>query len=96
MALFFAAPFIGLAYIVAVPFVGLGFLAVLAARAAARIEGVRTVGLVLKHCLMAVAAPFIGLVCVVFFPFIGLAMLAWIGGRALLQPARNEEVRNRI
>ena len=86
MILFFAAPFIGLAYIVVLPFVGLGFLAVLAARAAAKIEGVRTVGLVLKHCVMAIAAPFIGLVCVVFFPFIGLAMLAWIGGRAMLKP----------
>jgi CheY-like chemotaxis protein len=86
MVLFFAAPFIGLAYIVVLPFVGLGFLAVLAARTAAKIEGVRTVGLVLKHCMMAIAAPFIGLVCVVFFPFIGLAMLAWIGGRAMLKP----------
>lgn len=86
MVLFFAAPFIGLAYIVVLPFVGLGFLAVLAARTAAKIEGVRTVGLVLKHCAMAIAAPFIGLVCVVFFPFIGLAMLAWIGGRAMLKP----------
>ena len=84
--LFFAAPFIGLAYIVAVPFVGLGFLAVLAARAAAKINGVRTVGLVLKHCVMAIAAPFIGLVGVVFFPFIGLAMLAWVAGQAMLKP----------
>ena len=86
MVLFFAAPFIGLAYIIVLPFVGLGFLAVLATRTAAKIEGVRTVGLVLKHCMMAIAAPFIGLVGVVFFPFIGLAMLAWIGGRALLRP----------
>ena len=31
--LFFAAPFLGLAYIVALPFVGLGFLAVVAVRA---------------------------------------------------------------
>src|SRR5208283_156848 len=46
--LFFAAPFIGLAYIVALPFVGLGVLAVLAARAAAKFEAVRTIGLVLK------------------------------------------------
>ena len=84
--LFFAAPFIGLAYIIVLPFVGLGFLAVLAARAAAKIDGVRTVGLVLKHCVMAIAAPFIGLIGVVFFPFIGLAMLAWIGGRSLLRP----------
>jgi CheY-like chemotaxis protein len=96
VVLFFAAPFIGLAYIVALPFVGLGLLAVLAARAAAKIEGVRTVGLVLKHCVMAIAAPFIGLVFIVFLPFIGLATLAWIGGRAMLAPVRNEELVDRI
>ena len=96
VVLFFAAPFIGLAYIVVLPFVGLGFLAVLAARAAAKIDGVRTVGLVLKHCVMAIAAPFIGLACIVFLPFIGLAMLAWVAGRAMLEPVRNKELRHRI
>jgi CheY-like chemotaxis protein len=80
--LFFAAPFIGLAYIIALPFVGIGVLAVLAARAGANNEAVRSAGLILKHVTMAVGAPFIGLLCVVFFPFIGLAMLAWTGGRA--------------
>ena len=39
--LFFAAPFIGLAYIVAFPFVGLGAMAVLAARAAPRTKRCR-------------------------------------------------------
>ncbi|MGP0058449.1 MAG: hypothetical protein ACLPID_04085 [Beijerinckiaceae bacterium] len=77
IALFLAAPFIGLAYIVALPFVGLGLLAFMAARAAAKIEAVKTGG-------MMIAAPFIGLACVVFFPFIGLAMLAWMGGRAVV------------
>ena len=77
IALFFAAPFIGLAYIVALPIVGLGLLAVMAARAAARIEALRTGG-------MMIAAPFIGLAYVLFFPLIGLAMLAWMGGRAVL------------
>ncbi len=96
VVLFFAAPFIGLAYIVVLPFVGLGFLAVLAARAAAKIDGVRTVGLVLKHCVMAIAAPFIGLACIVFLPFIGLAMLAWVAGPAMLEPVRNKELRHRI
>ncbi|MGD0562300.1 MAG: hypothetical protein ABSA66_04360 [Roseiarcus sp.] len=81
IALFFAAPFIGLAYIVALPFVGLGLLAVIAARAAAKIEAVKTVG-------MLIAAPFIGLACVVFFPFIGLALLAGMGGRAMVEAAR--------
>jgi hypothetical protein len=82
--LFFAAPFIGLAYIVAFPLVGVAVLALVAARAAAKIEAVRTVGLALKHVVMAVAAPFIGLAYVVFFPVMGLAVLAWLGGRAVL------------
>ena len=88
IALFFAAPFIGLAYIVALPFVGLGLLAVIAARAAAKIEAVKTVGLMLKTGGMMIAAPFIGLACVVFFPFIGLALLAGMGGRAIVEAAR--------
>jgi CheY-like chemotaxis protein len=85
IALFFAAPFIGLLYIAALPFVGLGLLAFMAARAAAKIEAVKTTAMVL-------AAPFIGLAFVVCFPFIGLAMLAWMGGQAVLgagAPAKN-------
>src|SRR5665811_2082138 len=59
--LFFAAPFIGLAYIVALPFVGLAVLAVLAGRAAAeKIEVVNTVGLALKHGGLMIAAPVFG------------------------------------
>ncbi|MGD0188047.1 MAG: response regulator [Roseiarcus sp.] len=77
IALFFAAPFIGLAYVIALPIVGFGLLAVLAARAAARIQVVRTVG-------MMIAAPFIGLAFVAFFPLVGLAMLAWMGGRSVV------------
>ena len=96
IVLFFAAPFIGLAYVVAFPFVGLGVFAVLAGRVAARFEAVRTFGLVLRPCVMVIAAPFIGLVFVVFFPFIGLVMLAWIEGRAVLEPVRNEELVDRI
>ena len=84
IVLFFAAPFLGLAYIVALPFVGLGFLAFMAARAAAKIEAVKTIGVALKTVAMLIAAPFIGLAYVVFFPFIGLAMLAWMGGRAVV------------
>ena len=77
IALFLAAPFIGLAYIAGLPFVGLGLLAFMAARAAVKIEAVRTGA-------MMIAAPFIGLACVVFFPLVGLAILAWMGGRAAL------------
>ncbi|MGP0059360.1 MAG: hypothetical protein ACLPID_08755 [Beijerinckiaceae bacterium] len=85
VALFFAAPFIGLAYIAALPFVGLGLLAFKAARAAAKIEAVKTVGLMLRTGGMMLAAPFIGLACVIFFPFIGLAMLAGMGGLAAVE-----------
>lgn len=85
VALFFAAPFIGLAYIVALPFVGFGFLAYIAARAAAKAETVKTVGVALRTVGMLIAAPFIGLACVVLFPFAGLALLAGMGGRAMVE-----------
>jgi CheY-like chemotaxis protein len=93
IALFFAAPFIGLAYIVALPFVGLGFLAVMGVRAAAlKFGAVKTVGRVLRQVGILIAAPFIGLAFVVLFPLVGLAMLVWMGGRAVLgadAPAKN-------
>ena len=88
VALFFAAPFIGLAYIVAFPFVGLGVLAVLAARAAAeKIEALNTVGRVLRHGGLMIAAPVFGLAYIVLFPVIGLATLAWIAGLAVVGAA---------
>jgi CheY-like chemotaxis protein len=89
IALFFAAPFIGLAYIIALPFVGLGVFAVLAARAAAKIEAVKTVGVVLKTIAMVFAAPVFGLAYVVLFPFIGLATLLWLAGRAVVARTKN-------
>jgi CheY-like chemotaxis protein len=87
--LFFAAPFIGLAYIVAFPFVGLGVMAVLAARVAAKNETVKTGAITLKNIAMVFAAPVFGLVYVVLFPFIGLATLVWLAGRALAARTRD-------
>lgn len=84
IALFFAAPFIGLAYIVMLPFVGLGVLAVMAVHAAAKSEAMKMVGVALGHVGMVIAAPLIGLAYITVFPIIGLAMLAWMGGRAVL------------
>ena len=84
IALFLAAPFIGLAYIVAMPLVGLGLLVVLAVRAAAKFATVRTLAVALKHIGMLIAAPMIGLAYVVFFPVVCLGLLAWMGGRAAL------------
>ncbi len=85
--LFFAAPFIGLAYIVVFPLVGLGVLAVLAARAANKIEALNKVGSVLKYGGLFLAAPFLGLAYVTVFPLVGLVILAWMGGRAMLGTA---------
>ena len=84
IVLFFAAPFIGLAYIVLFPLAGLVALAVLAGRVAAKYEAVRVIATVLKNVGLAVAAPALGLAYIVFFPVIGLGALAWIGGRAVL------------
>jgi CheY-like chemotaxis protein len=85
--LFFAAPFIGLAYIAAMPFYGLAVLAFLAGRATAKNETVKAAAIVLKHVAMVVAAPFVGLAYVVLFPFIGLALLLWMAGKAMAAKA---------
>ena len=82
IALFFAAPFIGLAYIMAFPFVGLGIFVLLAGRLAAKNATVKAVGVVLKHVAMVIAAPIVGLVYIVLFPFIGLALLLWMACKA--------------
>jgi CheY-like chemotaxis protein len=84
IALFFAAPFIGLAYIIALPFYGLGVLAFLAAGIVGRNEKVRAVA---RHGAMAVAAPIIGLAGIVLFPFIGFALLLWTAGKAVTAKA---------
>jgi CheY-like chemotaxis protein len=94
IALFFAAPFIGLAYMIAMPFVGGAMLARFAAKAAGRkYPAVRNAGLVLKHVAMVAAAPLIGLVSVVLLPFVGLAALAWLGGRTLVENRKARMVR---
>ena len=81
--LFFAAPFIGLAYIIALPIVGMAVIAMLASRAALKIDKVRAVAVTLKTIAMVFVAPVLGLVYVVLFPFIGLATLLWLAGRAV-------------
>lgn len=78
IALFFAAPFIGLAYLLAFPVVGFALLAWVAGKAVMNNEKARPVAL-------ALAAPFIGLAFVTVGPIAGLVALAWIGGRALLK-----------
>ena len=92
IALFFAAPFIGLAYMIALPFVGGAMMAWFACKAAAgKYPAVRNAGLIAKHVGMLAAAPLIGLASVVLLPFVGLGALAWLGVRTLVD---NRKARN--
>ena len=86
IALFFAAPFIGLAYMIALPFVGGAVIAWFGAKAAAeQYPVVANAGLIAKNIGFLAVAPLVGLTSVVLLPFVGLAALAWLGGRALVE-----------
>jgi hypothetical protein len=78
VVLFFAAPFIGLAYLLTFPLVGIAMLAWIGIKAVMKNEKARPVALV-------IAAPFIGLAFVTVGPIAGLGALAWFGGRAVLK-----------
>ena len=78
IALFLAAPFIGLAYLLTFPLVGLGMLAWMAGKKLLANERTRPV-------VLAVAAPFVTVAFVTVGPVLGLGALAWIGARALIK-----------
>ena len=78
VALFFAAPFIGLAYLLAFPLVGFALLAWVAAKAVMKNDKARPVAIL-------IAAPFIGLAFVTVGPIAGLGALVWYGGKTLLK-----------
>jgi len=78
VALFFAAPFIGLAYLLAFPFVGFAMMVWIAGKAAMKNDKARLV-------VFAIAAPFIALAFVTVGPIVGLGALAWTGAGALLK-----------
>lgn len=79
IAMMFAAPFVGLAYVIALPFVGLGVLAGMAAKAMVP----RKIAGFVKNVALFFAAPFIALAYTIAFPFVGLGMLVWTGLKAL-------------
>lgn len=85
IALFMAAPFIGLIYAVLLPFVGIGIMTNMAIQALVKISVVKNALNFLKNVAMFIAAPFVGLAFVVLLPFVGTAMLAWTGLRALIK-----------
>ena len=86
VALFAAAPFIGLVYAVFLPFVGMAMLGWSAAKALAGTGWMKKHGATLRYMGTAAAAPFIGLAYAVLLPLAGLGMLAWVGWQALVTP----------
>ena len=89
VALFLAAPFVGLAYILAFPIVGLGMLAWMAiqaqqkkAEAAAKLQPAAATSSFAKSTALFLAAPFIGLAYVTVGPIVGIGMLLWFGFQA--------------
>jgi CheY-like chemotaxis protein len=81
VGLFLAAPFVGLAYIVAMPFVLLGALGWMAVESFAK--RLRAILPFLKNAGLFLAAPFVGLTYVIAFPFVVTGMLLWRGVKAL-------------
>jgi CheY-like chemotaxis protein len=89
IALFIAAPFIGLVYAIMLPFVGMGVLATMAVKALVKkVPAAGNALLFVKNAALLVAAPFIGLAFIVALPFVGLAMLTWYGVRGLMLKVR--------
>jgi CheY-like chemotaxis protein len=88
MALFLAAPFVGLVYAVLLPFVGLGMLGWVAGKAVVEHARTHDWGRFAAFAGKVAVAPLVGLAFFIVFPFAGLAMLGWMGGKALLQRAK--------
>ena len=78
VALFFAAPFVGLAYLLTFPLVGLGLLAWIGIKKLLANKTARPI-------VLAIAAPLATIAFVTVGPLVGLGALAWIGGRALVR-----------
>lgn len=92
VALFLAAPFIGLVYAVLLPFVGIAMLLVTGTKALVAAGALGYTARLVKDVALLVAAPFIGLVYAVTFPFVGIAMLLWTAVEALTATLAKIEV----
>lgn len=86
VALFLAAPFIGLVYAMALPFVGLAMLAWIGGKAFVKSGAARKALMAARNVTLFAAAPFIGLVYAVLLPLAGVAMIAKIGYQAYRAP----------
>lgn len=82
VALFLAAPFIGLVYAVFLPVVGLAMLAWIGGKQLLKTKAARNAPAFLKGVGLFLAAPLLGLVYAVFLPLVGTAMLVWTAVQA--------------
>ncbi len=91
IALFAAAPFIGLAYFVLLPVVGLAALAVFGIRQLLKLQATKKVLTFAKNVALFAAAPFIGLLYAMLLPLVGFGVVAGMGFKALMKypAARN-------
>jgi hypothetical protein len=88
VALFLAAPFIGLAYAVALPFVGMVMLVLVGGRAIARVPAAYATWIAVRNVVMFAAAPLIGLAYALALPLVGTAMLVRIAYQAYRAPVQ--------
>jgi hypothetical protein len=88
IALFFAAPLVGLAYALAFPLIGIGMLAWHGGQALAR-RSPRT-ALIAKRAGMLAIAPLAGLAYTIVLPFVGFGMLVLVCAKPLFSRAGRE------
>ena len=79
-AMLLAAPFLGLAFVIAFPLAGLGYLAWMAIKALPRAWAAAAP--VVKRLALFAAAPLVGLAYVIAFPFVGVGVMAYCAVRA--------------
>ncbi len=84
VALFLAAPLIGLAYAVLLPVVGIAMLAWVAGQALFALPATKKTLRRARDIALFLSAPFIGLAYAVMLPFVGMAMLLWVAVQALM------------
>jgi CheY-like chemotaxis protein len=83
IALFMAAPFIGLAYAVVMPLVGLAALLWIGGKALLQTQAAKHAPMFLKNVALLAAAPFIGLLYAMALPFVGMGFLLVTAAKAL-------------
>lgn len=92
IALFLAAPFIGLAYAVLLPVVGIAMLAWIGGKALLQSQAAKRAPTFLKNVALLLAAPFIGLAYAVALPFVGIGMLVWTAVKPVADRPASQKV----